>query len=81
MWYIDYKNEYLIFFIFISKMKKKAGFDIIKCNILIWAVICLDTNNRNGDSYEIIAKRLDTPVKSVDNAIQRIRKKAIKNLF
>ena len=35
----------------------------------------------HGDSYEIIAKRLDTPVKSVDNAIQRIRKKAIKNLF
>ena len=34
-----------------------------------------------GESYEIIAKRLDTPVKSVDNAIQRIRKKAIKNLF
>ena len=34
-----------------------------------------------GDSYEIIAKRLDTPVKSIDNAIQRIRKKAIKNLF
>ena len=32
-----------------------------------------------GDSYEIIAKRLDTPVKSIDNAIQRIRKKAIKN--
>ena len=34
-----------------------------------------------GESYEIIAKRLDTPVKSVDNAIQRIRKKAINNLF
>ena len=34
-----------------------------------------------GESYEIIAKRLDTPIKSVDNAIQRIRKKAIKNLF
>lgn len=34
-----------------------------------------------GESYEIIAKRLDIPVKSVDNAIQRIRKKAIKNLF
>ena len=34
-----------------------------------------------GESYEAIAKRLDTPVKSVDNAIQRIRKKAIKNLF
>lgn len=32
-----------------------------------------------GDSYEIIARRLDTPVKSIDNAIQRIRKKAIKN--
>ncbi len=34
-----------------------------------------------GDSYDIIAKRLDSPVKSVDNAIQRIRKKAIKNMF
>ena len=34
-----------------------------------------------GESYEVIAKRLDTPVKSVDNAIQRSRKKAIKNLF
>lgn len=34
-----------------------------------------------GESYEIIAKRLETPVKSVDNAIQRIRKKAIKNMF
>ena len=34
-----------------------------------------------GESYEIIAKKLDTPIKSVDNAIQRIRKKAIKNIF
>ena len=34
-----------------------------------------------GESYEVIAKRLETPVKSVDNAIQRIRKKAIKNMF
>ena len=34
-----------------------------------------------GESYEIIAKRLDTPIKSIDNAIQRIRKKAIKNIF
>ena len=34
-----------------------------------------------GESYNIIAKRLDSPVKSVDNAIQRIRKKAIKNMF
>lgn len=34
-----------------------------------------------GESYEIIAKKLETPIKSVDNAIQRIRKKAIKNLF
>ncbi len=33
-----------------------------------------------GESYVTIAKRLDSPVKSVDNAIQRIRKKAIKNL-
>lgn len=34
----------------------------------------------NGDSYETIATKLDTQVKSVDNAIQRIRKKAAKNI-
>lgn len=34
-----------------------------------------------GESYEVIAKKLDTPVKSIDNAIQRIRKKAIKSFF
>ena len=33
-----------------------------------------------GDSYVKIAEKLDTPVKSIDNAIQRIRKKTIKNL-
>ena len=34
----------------------------------------------NGKSYVQIAQDLDTPVKSIDNAIQRIRKKAIKDL-
>ena len=34
-----------------------------------------------GESYNVIAKKLDTQVKSVDNAIQRIRKNAIKNMF
>lgn len=34
-----------------------------------------------GETYVSIAKQLDSPVKSVDNAIQRIRKKAIKNMF
>lgn len=34
-----------------------------------------------GESYVDIANKLDAPVKSVDNAIQRIRKKAVKNLF
>ena len=33
-----------------------------------------------GESYIKIAEKLDAPVKSVDNAIQRIRKKTIKNL-
>ena len=33
-----------------------------------------------GESYVSIAEKLDAPVKSVDNAIQRIRKKAIKCL-
>ncbi len=35
----------------------------------------------NGQSYEQIATKLDTQAKSVDNAIQRIRKKAIKNII
>ena len=34
----------------------------------------------NGSSYTVIAQKLDSPVKSVDNAIQRIRKKTMKNL-
>ena len=34
-----------------------------------------------GESYVTIAQKLDSPVKSVDNAIQRIRKKAVKNMF
>ena len=34
-----------------------------------------------GESYVKIAEKLDSPVKSIDNAIQRIRKKAIKNMF
>lgn len=33
-----------------------------------------------GESYSQIAKKLDAPVKSIDNAIQRIRKKAMKNI-
>ena len=33
-----------------------------------------------GESYNKIAEELDTPVKSIDNAIQRIRKKAIKEM-
>lgn len=34
-----------------------------------------------GESYQIIAEKLNAPVKSVDNAIQRIRKKTVKNIF
>ena len=34
-----------------------------------------------GESYVTIANKLDSPVKSIDNAIQRIRKKAIKNML
>ncbi len=34
-----------------------------------------------GDSYVKIAEELSSPVKSVDNAIQRIRKKAIKGII
>ena len=33
-----------------------------------------------GDSFVTIAAKLDAPVKSVDNAIQRIRKKTVKNI-
>ena len=35
----------------------------------------------NGDSYVKIAEELEAPVKSVDNAIQRIRKKALKGII
>ena len=34
-----------------------------------------------GESYVTIAEKLDSPIKSVDNAIQRIRKKAAKNML
>ena len=34
-----------------------------------------------GDSYVKIAEKLDAPVKSIDNAIQRIRKKTSKNFL
>ena len=34
-----------------------------------------------GDSYIKIAEELEAPVKSVDNAIQRIRKKALKGII
>ena len=34
-----------------------------------------------GESYVTIAEKLETPVKSIDNAIQRIRKKAIRNII
>ena len=34
----------------------------------------------SGESYVSIAQKLEAPVKSVDNAIQRIRKKANKNI-
>lgn len=33
-----------------------------------------------GDSYVQIAEKLEAPVKSIDNAIQRIRKKAVKSI-
>lgn len=38
------------------------------------------TRYANGESYVEIAKKLNAPVKSIDNAIQRIRKKAIKGI-
>jgi len=34
-----------------------------------------------GESYVRIAEKLSAPVKSIDNAIQRIRKKAVKNII
>ncbi len=34
-----------------------------------------------GESYVSIAEKLDSPVKSIDNAIQRIRKKAEKSIL
>lgn len=39
------------------------------------------TRYASGESYVSIAQKLETPVKSIDNAIQRIRKKASKNII
>lgn len=39
------------------------------------------TRYARGESYVNIAERLEAPVKSIDNAIQRIRKKATKNII
>ena len=39
------------------------------------------TRYSRGESYTKIAEKLDTPVKSIDNAIQRIRKKAAKSII
>ena len=39
------------------------------------------TRYARGESYVNIAQKLATPVKSIDNAIQRIRKKASKNII
>ncbi len=39
------------------------------------------TRYARGESYVSIAEKLEAPVKSVDNAIQRIRKKASKNIM
>ena len=39
------------------------------------------TRYARGESYINIAEKLDAPVKSVDNAIQRIRKKATKSIM
>lgn len=39
------------------------------------------TRYARGESYVSIAEKLEAPVKSIDNAIQRIRKKASKNIM
>ena len=39
------------------------------------------TRYARGESYVSIAQKLEAPVKSVDNAIKRIRKKASKNIM
>lgn len=39
------------------------------------------TRFARGESYVKIAEKLDSPVKAVDNAIQRIRRKASKNIM
>lgn len=39
------------------------------------------TRFAKGESYVTIAQSLDAPVKSIDNAIQRIRKKATKSII
>ena len=54
--------------------------DMMKNNLSKFEMSVLE-NFLQGYSYEVIARKLDTPVKSIDNAIQRIRKKTTKKLF
>ena len=62
----------------LETITKKEYFSIIKSklnsNLSDFEKKVLN-NYIDGNSYTHIAKKLDTPVKSIDNAIQRIRKK------
>ncbi len=60
--------------ILIERIKKESVYDMIEKRLSRYEKQVL-SEYLTGDSYEIISGRMNKPVKSIDNAIQRIRKK------
>ena len=89
--YDDYDDDTSIYDIFdaniiedpLDTITKKEDYKSVE-NIIEKSLSTFEKNVLNelvnGSSYTAIAQKLDSPVKSVDNAIQRIRKKTMKNL-
>ncbi|MGN0395986.1 MAG: sigma-70 family RNA polymerase sigma factor [Coprococcus sp.] len=60
--------------ILIGRAKKESVYDMIETRLSKYEKQVL-SEYLTGDSYEVISERMNKPVKSIDNAIQRIRKK------
>lgn len=60
--------------ILIDRMKRESVYDMIETRLSKYEKLVL-TEYLTGDSYETIGKRINKTPKSIDNAIQRIRKK------
>ncbi len=60
--------------ILIDRMKRESVYDMIETRLSKYEKLVLE-EYLTGDSYETIGERINKTPKSIDNAIQRIRKK------